>query len=73
MHSKGLAYSFKELVYYQHGSVDMHTDMVVEKKMKVLHLDSQAAEVEITTLRLAWTYKRPQSHTSSKKVTLNSR
>ena len=69
---QGLAYSFKELAHDHHGRKcgNMHADMVVEKKMKFLHPDSQAAEVEISTLSLAWIYKRPQSYTSSKKSPL---
>ena len=42
----GLAYSFSRLVLYhhsgKHGSIQ--ADMVLEKKLRVLHLDVQAAE-----------------------------
>ena len=39
--SLGLAYSFRGLVHYHHGS--MQADMVLEKELRVLHLDLQAA------------------------------
>jgi hypothetical protein len=41
-----LAYSFKGLVYYCHGGkhTDMQADMVLEKKLRLLHLDPQATE-----------------------------
>lgn len=50
----GLAYSFKELIYHRHGRKcdDMHVDMIVAKKMKVLHLDLQATG-ETATLDLS--------------------
>jgi hypothetical protein len=37
--SLGLAYSFRGLVHYRHGS--MQADMVLEKELRVLHLDLQ--------------------------------
>ena len=41
-HLLGLAYIFRDLVHYHHGS--MQADMVLEKELRVLHLDLQAAE-----------------------------
>jgi len=42
----GLAYSFRGSVHYRHygrqGSIQ--ADMVLEKELRVLHLDPQAAE-----------------------------
>jgi hypothetical protein len=43
-HLIGLSYSFKGLVYYHHGG--MQVDMVLEKEQRALHLDLQAAEGE---------------------------
>jgi hypothetical protein len=42
--SLGLACSFRGLVHYHHGGKhgSMKTDMVLEKKLRVLHLDPQA-------------------------------
>jgi hypothetical protein len=48
--SLGLAYSFRDLVHYCHGS--MQVDIVLERKLRVLHLGPQAAELN-TTLSLA--------------------
>ena len=39
--SLGLAYSFRGLVHYRHGS--MQADMVLEKELRVPHVDLQAA------------------------------
>jgi hypothetical protein len=41
----GLAYRFRGLVYYHHGRKHsgMQADMVLDKELKVLYLDSQAA------------------------------
>jgi hypothetical protein len=41
-----LAYSFKGLVYYHHGEVQSsrQADMVLKKKLRVLHLNLQATE-----------------------------
>ena len=43
--SLGLAYSFRGSVYYHHGGKhgSMQADMVLEKELRVLHLDPQAA------------------------------
>jgi hypothetical protein len=64
----GLAYSFRDLVHYHHGKQhgSVQADMMVEKELRVLHLDPQSA------LGLAWTWDpksyshsdtRPQDHT----------
>ena len=37
----GLAYSFRGLVHYHYGS--LQADMALEKELRVLHLDCQAA------------------------------
>ena len=44
--SLGLAYSFRGSVHYHHGGKhdSMQADMVLEKELRVLHLDLQAAE-----------------------------
>ena len=41
----GWLYSFRELVHYCHGKkqVSMQADSVLEKELRVLHLDLQAA------------------------------
>jgi hypothetical protein len=41
-----LAYSFRGIVYYHHGRKhgSMQADMVLEKELRVLHLDLQTAE-----------------------------
>jgi hypothetical protein len=38
--SSKLADRFRDLVHYHHGTkqVDMHADMILEKKQKVLHI-----------------------------------
>lgn len=40
-----LAYNFRVLVHYHHGGecVGMQADMVLEKELRVLHLDLQAS------------------------------
>ena len=45
--SLGLDYSFRALVHYHHGrKLDrVWADMVLERELRVLHLDQQAAEV----------------------------
>ena len=44
--SLGLVHSFSGLVHYCHGDKhdSMQADMVLEKKLRVLHLDLLAAE-----------------------------
>jgi hypothetical protein len=44
----GLAYSFRGLVHYHHGGKHgfVQADMVLEKELRVLHLDLQEAEGE---------------------------
>ena len=58
----GLAYSFRGLVYYQHvrkhGSTQ--ADVVLEKELRVLHLDPQAKETERDTL-VRFEHLRPKS------------
>ena len=46
----GLAYSFRGLVHYHHGRKhgSMQADMVLEKELRVLHLDLKAARNCIT-------------------------
>ena len=39
--SLGLVYSFRGLIYYHHGK---KADLVLEKEVRVLHLDLQAAK-----------------------------
>ena len=41
----GLAYSFRGLVHYHHGGKhgSIEADMVLEKELRVLHLDLKAA------------------------------
>jgi hypothetical protein len=41
----GLAYKFRALVHHHDGGKcgSMQADMVLEKKLRVLHLDTQAA------------------------------
>ena len=48
-----LAYSFRYLVHYHHGRKHggMQADMVQEKKLRVLHLDLQAAGREMRHTR----------------------
>ena len=50
-----LAYSFKGLVYYCHGGkhTDMQADMVLEKKLRVLHLDLKATRKRLSLLHWA--------------------
>lgn len=50
----GLAYSFRCLVHYWHGRKhgSMHTDMVLEKELKVLHPDWQGVGRDSESL--AW-------------------
>jgi hypothetical protein len=42
----GLAYSFRGFVHYHHGGKhdSIQADMRLEKKLRVLHLDPQAAK-----------------------------
>ena len=44
----GLPYRFRGLVYYQHGRKHGSTqaDMVLEKELRILHLDLQATGKE---------------------------
>jgi hypothetical protein len=46
----GLAYRVRGLAYYLHGGKhnNVQADMVLEKKLRVLHLDPQVAEVNAT-------------------------
>jgi hypothetical protein len=48
----GLAYSFRGSVHYLHGGKhgSVQADMVLEKKLRVLHLDLKAAEGDRFTL-----------------------
>ena len=50
-----LAYSFRGLVHYHHGGKhgSVQADMMLEKELRVLYLDPQAAEVHSTTLGIA--------------------
>jgi hypothetical protein len=50
----GLAYSFRGFVYYHQGEkhANMQADMMLEKELRVLHLDSQAAGDFHTSLSL---------------------
>ena len=41
-HLIGVAYIFRGLVHYHVGHGDVQADMVLEKQLEVLHLDSQA-------------------------------
>jgi hypothetical protein len=43
--SLGLVYSFRDLILYHHGGKHggMYADMVLEKELRVLFLDPQAA------------------------------
>jgi hypothetical protein len=43
-HFTGVVYSFRGLVHYHHGRKhgSMQADMVLEKELRVLHLDLQA-------------------------------
>lgn len=60
-HLLGLVYSFRGLVYYhhsrKHGSVP--TDMVLEKELRVLHLDPQAAEGDWVPHWVSLEHRRP--------------
>jgi hypothetical protein len=49
----GLVYSFRGLVYYHHvrKHASMQGDMVLEKELRVLHFDLQAAEGDCVTLK----------------------
>jgi len=50
----GLAYCFKGLVHYHDRKCgNMQADMVVEKELRVLHLDPQAGERDCVTLGIA--------------------
>ena len=53
--SLGLAYSFRGLVHYHHGRKhgSVQADMVLEKELRVLHLDLQAAGTKSEPLGLA--------------------
>ena len=42
-----LAYSFRDLVHYHEVGSTQEADKVLEKKLKVLHLDLQAEAAEI--------------------------
>ena len=48
----GLAYRFRGLVHYHHGGKhgSLQADMVLEKELRVLHLDQQAAEGDCVPL-----------------------
>jgi hypothetical protein len=46
----GLAYSFRGSVHYHHGSVE--ADLVLEKELRVLHLDPQAGEGDYVPVAL---------------------
>jgi hypothetical protein len=45
--SLGLAYSLGALVHYHHGS--MQADVVLEKKLRVIHVDPISAEGDCHT------------------------
>ena len=51
----GLAYTFRGLIHYRHGGNHgtMQADMLLEKELRVLHLDRQAAGRESKPLGLA--------------------
>jgi hypothetical protein len=51
----GLAYSFRGLVHYHHGRIHggMQADMVLERELKVLYLEPQAARRDRDQLGLA--------------------
>ena len=81
-HLLGLVYSFRGLVYYhhsrKHGSVP--TDMVLEKELRVLHLDPMTAEgnchsraslsiYETSKSTSTVTHFLKQGHTHSNKAT----
>jgi hypothetical protein len=60
--SLGLNYSFRDLVHYhheKHGSIQ--ADMVLEKEMRALHLDPQAAEGDCVPHWVGLEHRRPQS------------
>ena len=48
-HLIGVAYIFRGLVYYCHGGTWQHTDRrVLEKELRVLHLDLQATRSSLS-------------------------
>ena len=54
-----LAYSFRGLLHYHHGrKPSMQADKVLEKELRVLHLDLQAAGERLR--HTGQTYMRPQ-------------
>lgn len=65
----GLAYSLKGLVYFHYGRKDgsMLVGMVLEKEVRVLHLDLQVAEEDHV---LFWTQERnkPGRETTEKNM-----
>ena len=52
----GAGLLFRELVHYHHGRKhdDMQTEMMLEKMLRVLHLDRQSVERDSEPLALAW-------------------
>ena len=61
--SLGLAYSFRGLVHYHHGGKRgrIQADMVLENKLRVLHLDPQAARKDCVLPWADHEHKGPQS------------
>jgi len=60
---KGLAYSFRDLVHYHHGGehASIPADMVLEKELRVLHLDPKAVERDWTPCWVKLELRRSQS------------
>ena len=59
-HLIGVDLQFRDLVYYHHGG--MQADTVLEKELRVLHLDPQAAERRLcATPGTAWVYETSKS------------
>ena len=58
-----LAYRFRDLVYYHHGGKhgSMQADMVLEKELRVLHLDPQATEGDSVPHWVEFEHRRYQS------------
>jgi hypothetical protein len=52
--SLGLAYSFRDSVHYHHGKKhnSIQADMVLEKELRVLHLDPKAARRILSSRQL---------------------
>jgi hypothetical protein len=71
--SLGLDYSFRGSVHYhhdrKHGSEQV--DMVLEEKLRILHLDLEASRRVLSSRQLGGGSQSPppQRHTSSKKAT----